>query len=346
MLGDWNSTMQEEGMKNFCDMYNLTNLVKEPTCFKSVENPSSIDVILTNKRHSFQNTLTIETGLSDFHKMTVTVMKRYFKKKEPIVIEYRDLKNFDGVKFRDDLRAELDKLDKITIFDFQNIFLSVWNAHAPVKKKVVRGNNAPFMNRALSKAFMHRAKLRNRSLKFPTEENIIAFKQYRNFCVSLLRKEKKKFYNNLDIAVMFDNKKFWKYVKPLFTGKSKLKSGITLIEGDDVVTDEQKVAELLNNYFIDAVQNLEIDKFYQRETVEDPGESPDEKISRILKQYKSHPSVVMIKDRIKVTTRFKFKDTNEDDMFKRIASLDPKKATNANDIPKNVLLGTNDIVCS
>ena len=98
-----------------------------------------------------------------------------------------------------------------------------------------------------------------------------------------MRKEKKKFYNNLDIAVMFDNKKFWKYVKPLFTGKSKLRSGITLIEGDDVITDEQKVAELLNNYFIDAVQNLEIDKFYQRETVEDPGESPDEKISRILK---------------------------------------------------------------
>ena len=102
-------------------MYNLTNLVKEPTCFKSVENPSSIDLILTNKRHSFQNTLTIETGLSDFHKMTVTVMKRYFKKKEPIVIEYRDLKNFDGVKFRDDLRAELDKLEKINIIDFQNI---------------------------------------------------------------------------------------------------------------------------------------------------------------------------------------------------------------------------------
>ena len=81
--------------------------------------------------------MTIETGLSDFHKMTVTVMKRYFKKKDPIVIEYRDLKNFDGVRFREELKTELAKKENITIIDFQNIFLTVWNAHAPIKKKVV-----------------------------------------------------------------------------------------------------------------------------------------------------------------------------------------------------------------
>ena len=40
--------------------------------------------------------MTVETGLSDFHKMTVTVLKRYFKKKDPINITYRDLKYFDG----------------------------------------------------------------------------------------------------------------------------------------------------------------------------------------------------------------------------------------------------------
>ena len=81
MLGDWNSAVTEKEMFNFCETYNLENLIKEPTCFKSAENPSSIDLILTNKKNCFQNSMTIETGLSDFHKMTVTVMKRYFKKK-------------------------------------------------------------------------------------------------------------------------------------------------------------------------------------------------------------------------------------------------------------------------
>ena len=78
-LGDFNSEVSEEEMNNFCETYDLTNLISEPTCFKSVENPSSIDVILTNRRESFENSTTIETGLSDCHKMTVTVMKRYYK---------------------------------------------------------------------------------------------------------------------------------------------------------------------------------------------------------------------------------------------------------------------------
>ena len=86
MLGDWNSAVSEEDMENFCEIYDLENLIREPTCFKSTENPSSIDVILTNKKAKFQNSMTVETGLSDFHKMTVTVMKNHFKKKEPIRI--------------------------------------------------------------------------------------------------------------------------------------------------------------------------------------------------------------------------------------------------------------------
>ena len=61
MLGDWNSAVTEDDMEDFCDMYDLENSIKVPTCFKSNENPSSIDVILTNKKHSFQHTSTVET---------------------------------------------------------------------------------------------------------------------------------------------------------------------------------------------------------------------------------------------------------------------------------------------
>ena len=127
---------------------------------------------------------------------------------------------------------------------------------------------------------------------------------------------------------MFDNKKFWKHIKPLFTGKSKSKSNITLVEGDEVITDNQKVSEILNNHFIDAVQNLEIEKFYREEVTEDPNESCEEKIERILKQYQSHPSVVMIKHHVKVKRTFKFSNTNEDEMFKRIYAKEDNKGGN------------------
>ena len=49
------------------------SLIKENTCFKSVQNSSCIDLILTNRPNSFQNSMVIETGLSDFHKLTTTV---------------------------------------------------------------------------------------------------------------------------------------------------------------------------------------------------------------------------------------------------------------------------------
>ena len=64
MLGDFNSSASEKHMKDFCEMYDLQNLITGPTCFKNANNPSSIDVMLTNRKNSFQNSMTIETGLT------------------------------------------------------------------------------------------------------------------------------------------------------------------------------------------------------------------------------------------------------------------------------------------
>ena len=71
VLGDFNSSVSEKYMKDFCEMYDLENLIKGTTCFKNTSNPSTIDVILTNRKNSFQNSMTIETGLPDHHKTTV-----------------------------------------------------------------------------------------------------------------------------------------------------------------------------------------------------------------------------------------------------------------------------------
>ena len=67
LLGDLNSEVKEEAMSEFCSIFNLTSLIKKPTCFKNPENPSCIDLILTNRPHSFQNSYILESELSDFH---------------------------------------------------------------------------------------------------------------------------------------------------------------------------------------------------------------------------------------------------------------------------------------
>ena len=232
-------------MKDVCEMYDLENLIEEPTCFKNASNPSSIDVMLTNRKNIFQNSMTIETGLSDHHKMTITVLKTYFKKKKPIQINYRCYKYFNESEFRNDLQIDLLKRNNedMDYDEPKTTFMQVLDRHAPPKKKVVRGNNAPFMSKVLSKAFMHRSKLKNRYNKNPNEINKSLYKKQRNFCVNLLRKEKRKYYNNLDIKIFEDNRKFWQSAKPLFSNKQNfLQKNIIIVEKGIITSDNAEVA--------------------------------------------------------------------------------------------------------
>ena len=107
LLGDFNSEMKDDPMINFCETYNLSNLIKEPTCFKNPHNPSTIDLILTKRASSFQHSTTVETGLSDHHKLTITVLKSFIQKQAPITIAYRDYKNFNHPLFRNELLKEI-----------------------------------------------------------------------------------------------------------------------------------------------------------------------------------------------------------------------------------------------
>ena len=120
-------------MKNFCELYDLENLIREPTCYKNASNPSSIDVMLTNSKNSFQNSMAIETGLSDHHKMTITVLKTHFKKKKPIQINYRFYKYFNESEFRNDLQTDLLKQnnEEMDYDEFKIIFMQVLDRHAP-----------------------------------------------------------------------------------------------------------------------------------------------------------------------------------------------------------------------
>ena len=78
--GDFNAQVSDIKLDTFCSIWNLKSLGKEPTCFKNPNNPSCIDLFLTNTIRSFQETQVFETGLSDFHKLVVTVLKSAFPK--------------------------------------------------------------------------------------------------------------------------------------------------------------------------------------------------------------------------------------------------------------------------
>ena len=94
LLVDLNSEPTESAVRDFCQIYGFKNLIKDNTCFKNPEKPSCIDLIITNRPKSFQNSMALETGLSDFHKMTLTVMKVFYKKQKPTLSHTTAIKIF------------------------------------------------------------------------------------------------------------------------------------------------------------------------------------------------------------------------------------------------------------
>ena len=75
-------------------------------------------------------------------------------------------------------------------------------------------------------------------------------------CESLLRRTKKNYFANININSVTDNEKFWKTVKLLFSDKISHKETINLVENDTVLSDDQVVAYLFNNYFNNIVKNI------------------------------------------------------------------------------------------
>ena len=54
---------------------------------------------------------------------------------------------------------------------------------------------------------------------------------------------KKDHFANLDVNSVLGNRKFWQNVKPLFSNKVKAKTNIKLIENDETIDNEIKIAK-------------------------------------------------------------------------------------------------------
>ena len=81
LVGDFNSEINDKCMNDFCESYNLSSLIRESKISKILL--AYVDLVLTNSPNSFQNSSVGEAGLSDFHRMIVTVMKIAFLSSPP-----------------------------------------------------------------------------------------------------------------------------------------------------------------------------------------------------------------------------------------------------------------------
>ena len=320
LAGDFNTQEDQEILDEFLEDYHAKNLVKDPTCFKNLENPSCIDLFITNSYQSFQKTTTVSTGLSDFHKMAVTVLKTTFPKAKPRIVTYRTPYETKDLVYA--LKENLGKMKENTYEEFEDAVTLSHDAVSAKKQKFLRANDKDFMTKEMRKAIMKRSYLENRKFQLGTLEATQAFKKQKNYCNRLRKRTKKDHYNNLDLKNITDNTKFWDTVCPLFSDKGGVRDRIVLVENDEIISGSVEVAETFNEYFAGSADSLGI---IENKLLLNPVHETDGDVEKFITKFESHPSIVNIKRHVQIDRRFDFSPVSHKEIEAEISALDSKK---------------------
>ena len=105
---------------------------------------------------------------------------------------------------------------------------------------------------------MKHSNLENKFYKCSSEVNKIAFRNQKNYCNRLYKRERRNYYAKLKLNNITDNKKFWNVMKPLFSNKGGVKNNIALIKDNKMISADTEVAQTFNDHFTNAVSALDI----------------------------------------------------------------------------------------
>ena len=127
------------------------------------------------------------------------------------------------------------------------------NEHAPFKSKIIKKESVPYMNSKLRKALFSRNMARNKYKNFGKqfwEEN----RRKRNLVVSIRKKSLSEYFSK---NCANKDKSFWKTISPFFSNKSvRNGNNIILSDGENIVTDTKKVADIFNDFFVNVASTI------------------------------------------------------------------------------------------
>ena len=130
----------------------------------------------------------------------------------------------------------------------------------------------------------------------------------------------------MNIKQVSYNKLFWKSIKPFFSDKVSNSSKITLVEENNIISDEEEIANIMNNYFINVTKTLNLKK---QLGVGCSG----------INEFENHISIKMIHEKYPeiLPESFKFQLVSNNEVKKEIENLDTKKSSIYGSIPATIL---------
>ena len=333
IAGDFNVNMAN---KNNClidilDVNGMQNIIKDPTCFKS-DNPTLIDLVTTNIPKRFKPTCCVESALSDFHKMICFATKMHAPTKVKRKVTYRSYKHFNEIKFKQDLSVlpfhvseVFDCIDD-SYWYVESLIKDIIDEHAPLKTRIIRHKQVPYMNSELRRAINVRNMLHRKFNKCKSTNHWNAFKKQRNI-VTKLRKKSIGVYLKTNCNVN-NGKLFWDTVKPLISDKAKNNNtNISLLEENNIVNQSIDVANIFNEYYVNVTKEIgEVDTIYEHDDIES-----------ILETHLNHDAVKYITEKCVNNQTFSFNLVSQDHIYTKLCKTNVNKATGWDSIPPKLI---------
>ena len=136
LLSDLNIVRDNTQLQNFCESFLFEHLIKKPTCYKG-DTPTGIDHIVTNIPKRFMKSMALETGISDHHKMIMTIFRSTFAKGKPKTFYFRCYKKFNLEQFQMELKEKLHEISNNSFDIFLEEFKTFLDTFAPLKEKKI-----------------------------------------------------------------------------------------------------------------------------------------------------------------------------------------------------------------
>jgi hypothetical protein len=264
LIGDFNVDLKvtPNSLSEVFECYNMTNIIKDATCFKNMSNPTLLDPKVTNNAKRLIAHLNKSIGVSDFHNIVCAATRIKCQKFSPHIVTYRSFKKFCDEKFVEDLNAApfhvcniFNDVDDMLWFQ-SKLLTDVIESHAPLKTKKIKRKQVPYMNGVLRKAINVKAMLRRKFDKFNSDFNWAKYKKQRNYVNALKRTSMQKYFEER-CSKSTNARDFWQTISPFMSNKNCDSDGnISLYENNQIISDQVEVTNIFNNYFINITKNL------------------------------------------------------------------------------------------
>ena len=178
------------------------------------------------------------------------------------------------------------------------------------------------MTKILRKAITCRSQLESKYLKTKTQTHLTIYKNHENLCSKLYKRERRKYYESLDMKNILDSNKHWKTMRPFLFDKNTIFSQNCIEKNNRIISDDFDLSEELSIFFDDAVKSLNVkpDDLHLSDT-----ENLSDPLKFAIRKFEKHPSFQAIKQNISVKQYFYFSNTEARDILKETTSLSSKK---------------------